>query len=447
MASKLTKFRDVLSYAIGGGWGTATADPKHTIPVSVIRGTDFARLSSADIAEIPRRYEAAAKVAKRTLEPGDILLEISGGSPTKGQTTGRTCFIDGRALDLLQKPVIPASFCRLVRVDSRKIFPRYGYYWLQDMYKSGRAAEYENQSTGISNFQFERFLDAEAINLPSLDEQQEISEVLGALDARIDCLRQTNATLESIAQALFKSWFVDFDPVRAKANGREPEGMDAATADLFPGEFEESEMDLIPKGWQTQSVYETAQFINGAAYKAFNPNTERRGRPIIKIAELKSGVTVQTAFSDADMPSRYHVESGDILFSWSGNPDTSIDTFVWHREAGLLNQHIFRVVPFNASDRSRVLVMLKFLRPLFSERARNKQTTGLGHVTVGDLKEMRVVLPSPEVAASWNRIVDPLMERALITQIHARTLEDLRDTLLPRLISGRLRLPDDAPHI
>jgi type I restriction enzyme S subunit len=86
------------------------------------------------------------------------------------------------------------------------------------------------------------------VPVPSLDEQKLGVHPLGALDDRIDNLRQTNATLEAIAQALFKSWFVDFDPVRAKAEGREPEGMDAATAALFPSEFEESELGLIPKG-------------------------------------------------------------------------------------------------------------------------------------------------------------------------------------------------------
>lgn len=86
--------------------------------------------------------------------------------------------------------------------------------------------------------------------------------------------------------------------------------------------------------------------------------------------------------------------------------------------------------------------MLKFLRPRFAEVARNKQTTGLGHVTVADLKEMRVVLPPSEVVACWNRIVDPIVEKALSTQLQGQLLEDLRDTLLPRLISGKMRLPE-----
>ena len=140
-----------------------------------------------------------------------------------------------------------------------------------------------------------------AIALPPLDEQLHIAEVFDVLDARIALLRETNATLESIAQALFKSWFVDFDPVRAKSQGLAPAGMDEATVALFPDSFQGSALGPIPSAWQLSPVYEMATFINGAAYKAFEPNADRRGRPIIKIAELKSGVTTQTAFSAVDM--------------------------------------------------------------------------------------------------------------------------------------------------
>ncbi len=293
-----------------------------------------------------------------------------------------------------------------------------------------------NLNTGI--------LSAVPIHLPPLQIQLEIAAMLGALDDRIALLRETNATLEAIAQALFKSWFVDFDPVHAKAQGIAPEGMDEVTAALFPDSFEESELGLVPKGWRTNAVYDLAQFINGAAYKAFEPNSEQRGLPIIKIAELKAGVSMQTGYSDVSMPEKYRIAAGDILFSWSGNPDTSIDTFVWLHGSAWLNQHIFRVVPNTSSERSFVLMMLKYLNPIFAELARNKQTTGLGHVTVADLKRLRVVKPSDSVLQQWNESVDPLIERAFNVAQQAQTLATLRDTLLPRLISGQLRLPAEV---
>ena len=278
--------------------------------------------------------------------------------------------------------------------------------------------------------------------LPPIAEQVGIAGVLGALDDRITLLRETNATLEAIAQALFKSWFVDFDPVRAKMEGRAPEGMDEATAALFPDGLKELPSGLVPRGWTTAPIYDMAAFINGAAYKAFEPNGECRGRPIIKIAELKSGVTGQTAYSDVAMPEKYLIETGDILFSWSGNPDTSIDTFVWTFEPAWLNQHIFRVLPRLTYERTFVLQMLRHLKPVFTELARNKQTTGLGHVTVADMKRELVVMPTGELLRQFDLSVGPIQARIFENQRQAQTLATLRDTLLPRLISGQLRLPE-----
>src|SRR5690606_4530929 len=243
-------------------WGSDRPTEKNTVAVAVIRGTDFGRLSERRLGDVPRRFESASKVAKRALEAGDIVLEVSGGSPARGQTTGRTCFINDRVLAGSATPVIPASFCRLVRVDRRLVLPRFAYFWLQDMYKSGRAGEYENQSTGISNFQFEHFLDAERLELPPLHYQRQVVDVLGSIDDRIDNLRQANATLETITQALFKSWFVDFVPVRAKAEGRGPEGLGAATAALFPSGFEDSELVPIPKGWCVKTIGDRASVVD-----------------------------------------------------------------------------------------------------------------------------------------------------------------------------------------
>ena len=198
----------------------------------------------------------------------------------------------------------------------------------------------------------------------------------------------------------------------------------------------------MPKGWHISSVYDLAQYINGAAYRAFEPNAERKGLPIIKIAELKAGVTSLTGFSEVKIPLKYKINTKDILFSWSGNPDTSIDTFIWPHGEAWLNQHIFRVVPNTEQERSFVLLTLKYLKPVFAEIARNKQTTGLGHVTIADLKRLRVVQPCHVLLKRWNELVDPIIERAFNVEQQAQTLTSLRDTLLPRLISGQLRIPE-----
>jgi type I restriction enzyme S subunit len=278
--------------------------------------------------------------------------------------------------------------------------------------------------------------------IPPMATQREIVRILDAIDDKIAILQENSATLEAIAQALFKSWFVDFDPVRAKAEGHDPEGMPPEVADLFPSEFVDSDLGLIPKGWRTQAVYDLAEFVNGASYKAFDPNPDRRGLPIIKIAELKAGVTTQTAYSDRGMPEKYLIHDRDILFSWSGNPETSIDTFVWSRGLGWLNQHIFKVIAKEGEDQSFTLLALKYFKPEFTRIAGNKQTTGLGHVTVADLKRLRLVKPPPSLLLAWNDLVAPLLDRVFRNELQANGLMDIRGTLLPRLMSGKLRIPD-----
>lgn len=314
--------------------------------------------------------------------------------------------------------------------------PRFVFYLLQTLnlatYNSGSAQPSLNRN----------YIYSIKVCVPIRAEQDAIAELLEAFDDRIALLRETNTTLEAIAQALFKSWFVDFDPVRAKLEGRVPEAMDNATAALFPDSFDESESGLLPNGWTTCPIYDLATYINGAAYKAFDPNLEQRGLPIIKIAELKAGVTAQTAYSDVAMPEKFRILIGDILFSWSGNPDTSIDTFVWAHNPAWLNQHIFRVLPHVADERSFLLQTLRYLRPVFAELARNKQTTGLGHVTVADLKRLRIVKPPMVVLEHFDNLVAPIHGRIFKNEQIAQSLVAVRDSLLPRLISGQLLLPE-----
>ena len=296
--------------------------------------------------------------------------------------------------------------------------------------------------------------------------REAISNRLLTIKSKITLNRQINQTLEQMAQTLFKSWFVDFDPVidnaldagneipeplQARAELRQKvrasqdfQPLPAEVRALFPAEFEESELGWMPKGWEVQALFDLAEFINGAAYKAFNPNTIKMGKPIIKIAELKSGITESTAYSDIDMPSKYLLQDSDILFSWSGNPDTSIDTFVWSLGEAWLNQHIFKVVPKNIKHRSYVLMTLKYLKPTFTAIARDKQTTGLGHVTVKDLKELLLPIPASVTIETTGNLFNSYLDQIFGLTKQIQNLISLRDALLPKLISGELAL-DDLP--
>ena len=260
-----------------------------------------------------------------------------------------------------------------------------------------------------------------SVSIPTLPIQRRIAEILGRLDDKIEVNRRINRTLEAMAQALYRHWFVEFGPFR-------------------DGEFVESELGAIPKGWEIRSVYDQAQFVNGASLLQFQPNEERRGLPIVKIVELKAGITRETLFTEREMDSKYRMDDGEILFSWSGNPDTSIDVFIWTGGPAWLNQHIFRVVPFQPEEKYVVYYGLKHMLPIFAEIARNKQTTGLGHVTVGDLKSLQVVLPPSEIIGAFNSVVGPLYKKYYLNLVESRKLTETRDYLLPKLLAGEIRI-------
>ena len=141
-------------------------------------------------------------------------------------------------------------------------------------------------------------------------------------------------------------------------------------------------------------IFDLADWKNGLAFKqfAFSDN----GKPIIKIAELKNGVSSQTSFTQQEFDKSVYLTKGDLLFSWSGNPETSIDVFWYNLPDGWLNQHIFKVTPKDGVNKVYLYYLLKYLKPEFTAIASNKQTTGLGHVTVKDLKELTISLPDLE---------------------------------------------------
>lgn len=271
---------------------------------------------------------------------------------------------------------------------------------------------------------------------PSLEAQAEVANTLNTLDDRITLLRETNATLEAIAQAFFKSWFIDFDPVRAKAEGRQPEGMDATTAAFFPDSFEESELGSVPKGWAVRSLDSIADYLNGLALQKFPPS-EDAWLPVIKIAQLRKGDTEGADRAGRNIKPEYIIQNGDVLFSWSG----SLEVAIWCGGEGALNQHLFKVTSAEFPKWFYYLWTRQHLST-FQQIAASKATT-MGHIQRKHLTEAKVVVPPGEAIQKLGVQIEPLLDRWLANAEQAQTLTRLRDTLLPRLISGQLRLPKE----
>jgi type I restriction enzyme S subunit len=274
--------------------------------------------------------------------------------------------------------------------------------------------------------------------VPAVGEQDEIAEIGEAIDARMRLLRQTNATLESIAQALFKSWFIDFDPVRAKAEGREPEGMDAATAALFPAEFEDSALGLIPKGWRVGDVYDVADVRYGAPFASKLFNTEGNGLPLVRIRDLRdeaSGV-----WTPETHPKGTKVAPGDIVVGMDGE----FRAYLWGGEVAWMNQRICMFKP--ANGHSAPFVKSVIAAPLAHVEATATATTVI-HLGKGDIDRFRLIVPPDSVARAFGAICQPLYDRIVTAKQTMRSLVALRDTLLPRLVSGKLRLPEARAQV
>lgn len=334
--------------------------------------------------------------------------------------------------------------------------PRFAFYFLKaldfDRFNSGSAQPSLNRN----------FIYPIPVRIPPLAEQKAIAAVLGALDDKIELNRRMNATLEAIARALFQSWFVDFDPVRRNMDRRGQKSeigkvrserkstpaisdstLHSSVFDsLFPDSFQNSKLGPIPHGWSAIPLHDTAQWVNGAAFKNEDFCAAGEGLPVIKIAELKNGISAQTKWCRRAADPDKIIDTGDLLYSWSGSPDTSLEAFLWSGGRGLLNQHIFKVISRTAAEKRFVYYLLQYLRPVLVETARNKQTTGLGHVTIADMKRLLVCGPSKAVLAAFDRNIAPIFDKAFTNTLESRTLATLRDTLLPKLLSGELRACD-----
>jgi type I restriction enzyme S subunit len=302
-------------------------------------------------------------------------------------------------------------------------------YFIKYIMISNQFKEYvQNYATGttIKNMGL-KLMREFSFCIPSLHEQRTISHILLNLDDKIELNNQINNNLQSVCQLLFKQWFVDFE-------FKNEEGLPYKSSG---GEMVDSEIGLIPKGWEVRALYDYATFINGTSFKQNELFNE--GLPIIKIVELKDGITNGTKYFKGEKDEKYTLENGDMLFSWSGNPDTSIDIFLWYRGKAILNQHIFKVVVENKQEYSFVYLLLKYFKPQFTEIARNKQTTGLGHVTINDLKRLKFVY-NQEIIIRFNKLVNSLVLNQLLNYKENLDLSRIRDILLPKLMNGEIEI-------
>ncbi len=431
MADKWTRVRvdEIAQRTATGPFGSAISS-KHFCDsgVPVIRGSNLSQKTGIRLVDEGLTFvseEKAREFARSEARPGDLVFTCWG-------TIDQVGLIDRRAR---HKRYIVSNKQMLFTPDASRADSLFLYYTFRS--PENRSAIL-NQGIGSSvpGFNLGQLRSFE-IDLPPLAVQKAIAAVLGALDDKIELNRRMNSTLDAMARALFQSWFVDFDPVRAKLDGRKPECLDKATAALFPAAFEDSPLGLIPRGWETRSLDKTANYLNGLALQNY-PAGDGDDLPVIKIAQLRKGDTDGADRCSADLSPEYIVQDGDVLFSWSG----SLEVQLWCGGPGALNQHLFKVT---SAEFPKWFCYLWTLHHLDEFRliAAGKATT-MGHIQRGHLTAAKVIIPPQPLLKAMTRVLAPLVDQIISNRIQSRTLATLRDTLLPKLLSGELSV--DGPR-
>jgi type I restriction enzyme S subunit len=302
--------------------------------------------------------------------------------------------------------------------------PLFAFYFLKaldfDRFNSGSAQPSLNRN----------YIYPIPIRVPKPAEQQAIAAVLGALDDKIELNRRMNATLEAMARALFQSWFVDFNPVRAKMDGREPNGLDPATAALFPEHLEDSPIGHIPKGWKAGTVDEGFNLTMGQSPPGVTYNGEGNGLPFYQ-GRTDFGFRFPTRRIYCTTPTRY-AKPGDTLVSVRA----PVGDINMANEDCCIGRGV-AAVRHKTGAPSFTYHSIANLYPDFARF--EAEGTVFGSITKDSFEKLPFVIPPDEIVAAYERQAGPLDEQIQILEVQSRTLATLRDTLLPKLLSGYLR--------
>jgi type I restriction enzyme, S subunit len=401
--------KELLTYTRDGEWGKGEA-AAGLVEVAVVRGTDFEAVRNGDVENLPRRWIPKHVLDRKRLHADDILLETAGG--TKDQPTGRTVLLKGRTLLRADLPLVCASFSRFLRVDGGQIDPHYLYWFLQDLYARREMYTYHIQHTGVARFQYTQFATAQEVPILDRRDQEAIAAVLGALDDKIELNRRMNRTLEAMARALFRSWFVDFDPVHAKAEDRAPAHMDAATAALFPDRFGE---DGLPQGWRLRTVGDILELAYG---KSLTKDARQEGPFPVYGSGGIAGTHVEALVSEPTIVVGRKGTVGSLY--WAPRGCFPIDTTFFVRSSAPMNYTYRLLETLGLSDMNT-----------------DAAVPGLNRNNVYRLKVPaagdELLAQFEALAGAWQRAIDHTLGEN-------RTLAVLRDTLLPKLMSGELRV-------
>lgn len=431
-------------YEIGSGLSKPAKDFGSGEPFlsfkDVFNNTFVPETLSQRVRSTPREQDACS------IKRGDVFL-------TRTSETMHELGMSSVALKDYDRATFNGFTKRLRPKGGNELVPEFVAYYLRSPWFRKLMLSFSTMSTraSLNNEMIGRL----KISYPSVAQQKAIASVLKSLDDKIELNRQMNATLEAMAQALFKSWFVDFDPVidnalaagnpipdelQARANARQALGnkgkpLPEVVRKQFPDRFVHTEeLGWVPEGWGVMPLDKIAHYQNGLALQKYRPKGDEDYLPVVKISQLRNGAVDGEEKATSSIPQSSIINDGDVVFSWSG----SLLVDVWCGGKAALNQHLFKVT----SDSYPKWFFLGFTRhhlAAFQRIAADKAVT-MGHIKREHLSQALCLVPPRSFFGNGSDISNMLLQKQVSVRVQNRTLETLRNYLLPELLSGEVRL-------
>ena len=386
------------SYGIG-----APAIPYQEDKLTYLRITDINDDGSLNFSDL--KSVDAEDAEKYILKENDIVFARTGNS------TGRSYFYEKQ-----HGTFVYAGFLIKFSLDPNKVNPRILKYYTHSKPYFDWVNSFDTGATR-GNINAKTYGDME-IELPSRKVQDKIASILSSLDRKIELNNKINADLEEMAQTIFKNWFVDFEPFK-------------------DGKFVDSELGMIPEGWKVGRLTEIASYMNGLAMQKFPPENNEDSLPVLKIKELGQGFCgTDSDRCSCNIKDECKIHNGDVIFSWSG----TLLVDVWCGGDCGLNQHLFKVT---SKDYPKwfYYYWTKHHLQEFVHIAKDKAVT-MGHIKRGHLEEAMVAIPDNDSMEKAHELFEPILSKMISLRLESSRLSLLRDTLLPRLMSGELEVPE-----
>lgn len=410
-------FSDLIAETKDGEWGEGQEAPGHVL-CDVIRGTDFADLYAPSI-ELPQRWIPEHLVERKALKANDILIETAGG--TAKQSTGRTALVTEEFLNTRGgRPVLCSSFARHLRVDCAKVHPVYLYYVLQALYASGYMGVFNLQHTGVSRFQFTAFRTKTRLSLHAHVDQPKIAAILKSYDDLMANNQRRIALLEFMAEEIYREWFV-----RMRFPGAKPETFDKG----FPAEWTHEPIATAFKffGGATPSKDVQRYWVDGDVHW-YTP-TDITGASSLYLEESSEKCTEEGFQScSANLFPEYSI----MMTSRA-----TIGAIGINCQPACTNQGFITCIPNERYPLVYLYHWLKLAKPHFEILSGGAT---FAELTKGTFKRIRILTPDKDLVAKFEALARPLFDEIEVLTKATKKLRQTRDGLLPRLISGKLRV-------